>query len=211
MKKYSMINVLNVAVIIGMILFGFAVKSYLPAIIPTKFDESGVAIKFAPVILSIFFLPIVASLTLFLLVFFVKRNSDFWNKEKNKIAVAQTNLGILLLVACLYVGTFLNALNFIVFYKYSFFAIGIGLFFILSSIPMKNIERNLMYGIRLPWTLTSANNWAKTHELTCKLMQITGIILILVGLVTKNHALILSLVGITFIVPMFYSYKIKDN
>lgn len=210
MTNYKKFNFLSLVTFIAMICFAFALKGSLPELIPTKFSETGEVLKQAPIIPSIFFLPTIGLLTIWMLTFFVKKNVTFWEKEDNQTAVAQTNFGIMLLIATLYVGTFLNALNYAVFFKYSFFAIGFGLFFLVSAKPMKMMEQNLLYGVRVPWTLTSHTNWRKTHELFSKLMVICGALLIVVGLVTRNHALILSLVGLTMIAPMIYSYRIRN-
>jgi uncharacterized membrane protein len=211
MNSYKKLTALNALVVLATIAVGFGFKGQLPEFIPTKFDENGLVLKQAPIVASIFFLPIVAALTVFILTFLAKKNKVFWTKDQNQVAVAQTNLGILLLISALYVGTFLNALNFSVFSKYSFFAIGFGLFFLTSAGAMKQIEKNLLYGVRLPWTLASEENWKKTHVLTSKLMLGSGVLLVLAGLMTRNHLLILSLIGLTFIVPSFYSFNIRTQ
>jgi uncharacterized membrane protein len=211
MTKFQKFNVLSLVAMVAMVCFGLSLKGALPEMIPTKFDETGMAIKYAPIVASIFFLPIVAGLTVFFLTYFVKKNTTFWAKESNQVAVAQTNFGIVLLLAAMYVGTFLNALNYNLFFKYSFFAIGFGVFFLLSAGPMKVIEQNLLYGVRLPWTLTSHTNWRKTHELTSRLMFISGALLIAVGFFTRNHTIILSLVSFTFFIPTIYSFKMRKT
>lgn len=209
MNKYQKINVLNIVVIIAMVAFGLSQKSSLPEMIPTKFDDNGVAIAFAPFMSSVFFLPLIAAITVFLLTFFSKKNKSFWSNESNREAVAQTHLGINVLIASMYVGTFLNAVNYSQYFKYSFFSIGFGLFFLVSATAMKKIERNLIYGVRLPWTLTSEVNWKKTHELTTPIMLASGVVLVLAGFFTKSHAVILTLISITFLIPSLYSFKIR--
>lgn len=209
MSKYQKTNILSGIVILITIAFGLSLKNSLPEVIPTKFDQDGVAIAFAPFILSVFFMPILGTLAITVLTYLSKANKVFWNKENNREAVAQTNLGILLLIASMYVGTFLTALNFNLFFKISYFAIGFGLFFLISATAMKKIEKNLLYGIRLPWTMKSENNWKKTHELTSILMLISGVLLVVLGAFTKNHTLIFSLISVTFLVPTLYSFKIR--
>lgn len=210
MTKYQKLNIANMIAIILMIVIGFIFKGMLPDLMPTHFDSTGVAIKFAPTIVTVFFLPIIGAITVFLFLALVKKNASFWTKEHNKEAVAQTNLGILVLIASLYIGNFLNALNYSQYFQYSYFAIGFGLFFLISAIPMKIIEKNLLYGIRLPWTLKSDHNWKKTHALTSILMLITGVLLVVIGFFTKNHTVILTLVTITFMVPTVYSFKLRN-
>jgi uncharacterized membrane protein len=210
MTKYQKMNLLSALSLIGTVLFGLSLKSSLPALMPTKFDANGVAIKYAPVMASIFFLPIIATLIITLFTMMSKKNKTFWAQTTNQEAVAQTNLGIVLLITSMYVGTFLNAINYNQFYKTSFFAIGFGIFFLISAITMKKIEKNLLYGVRLPWTLKSEVNWKKTHELTSVLMIVSGIALFVLGFFTKDHLIILSLVGMTFLVPSFYSFKLRN-
>lgn len=210
MTKYQKLNLLNYLVLIGLIVFGFILKGHLPEIIPTKFAEDGTVLKSAPIIPSIFFLPLIAAFSVWILTLLSKLNKPFWEKEHNREAIVQTNFGIVLLIASLYVGTFLTALNYAKFFSVSYFAIGFGLFFVMSAAPMKKMERNALYGVRVPWTMKSELNWKKTHELMAKILVVIGVLLIVIGLFTKNHLLILGLIAAALLIPTMYSYKIKN-
>lgn len=209
MTKFQKLNLASYLVLVLAVVIAFTFKGNLPEMIPTKFDESGNIIKQAPLMASLFFLPVVGILTLLGLTALIKRNSDFWAKEDNQIGVALTNLGIAFLIASLYLGTLLVALNFETFFKISFFAIGFGFFFLVSAKGMTNLDRNLLYGVRTPWTLKTEENWKATHALTAKLMLVFGVLLIVTGLFTKNHLAILSFVALPLLVPTFYSYKLS--
>lgn len=194
----------------AMFVFGFVMKTKLPDMIPTHFSPDGTGEKFASTFMTVLFLPSVTVFSLLLLNYLAKTNKLFWEKEFNKESVALTNLGIVALIFLMYSGALLNAFDFQTFGKYSFFAIGFGLFFVLSAPAMKNITRNLFYGIRSPWSLKSDNNWTKTHSLASKIMLPMGVALIVIGFLTKNSGLILGIIFFTLTIPMIYSFKIRE-
>ncbi len=210
MTKFQKINLANWILTGLMFVFGFVMKTKLPEMIPTHFAADGTGEKFASTMMTVLFLPCVTIFTLLLLNFLAKTNKIFWDKENNKEAVALTNLGIVALLALMYSGALLNAFDFQTYGKISFFAIGFGLFFVLSAPAMKNITRNLYYGIRCPWSLKSDNNWAKTHSLASKIMLPMGVVLIVMGFLTKNPGLILGIIFFTLTIPMIYSFKIRE-
>jgi uncharacterized membrane protein len=210
MGRFQKYNLLNYIAILLVLSFGLLLKGFLPSVIPTHF-ENGVSSKFASTLSTVLFLPIVSVLAVWLLTFLVKRNEEFWDKEDNQVSVALTNLGIILLLGFMNIGTLLNAYDNVKYGGISFFSLGFGAFFIVSAPAMKKIERNLFYGIRLPWTMSSSQNWKLTHEFTGKLMLPSGVLLVVIGLFTKNPALILGLIALTLFVPMIYSFTKRNK
>ncbi len=80
-----------------------------------------------------------------------------------------------------------------------------GLLFVIIGNYLPKCKQNYTIGIKLPWTLSSEDNWNKTHRLTGRIWVICGLAMILIGffgsiLLTLGIALVMGLV------PFVYSY-----
>lgn len=93
----------------------------------------------------------------------------------------------------------------------------IGLFFIFMGNVMYNIRPNRFVGIRTPWTLSSDDNWKKTHRLGAKLFFVGGLLITLTSLTfdtviatifTTGIALLIAVITITY---SFLYYKSNKN
>ena len=88
----------------------------------------------------------------------------------------------------------------------------IGILFIVLGNYMPKLQQNYTVGIKIPWTLNSAENWNRTHRLGGKLFIIGGILMILGGfsgsLLGEEGTLILIFGSIILcaIVPCIYSF-----
>ena len=93
----------------------------------------------------------------------------------------------------------------------------VGVLFILLGILMpllRTQNKSLLpaVGIRTPWTLTSQLSWRKTHRLGGVLCPLAGLLIIVLGLVTKLPAalvalaIVLPVTLLTSAVVIIYSY-----
>lgn len=85
----------------------------------------------------------------------------------------------------------------------------VGLLIILCGNYLPKSRQNYTIGIKLPWTLTSEDNWNKTHRLAGFLWMIAGglmIVLTFAGVV--NTAVLMSIIGVIVLFPIIYSYLI---
>lgn len=81
----------------------------------------------------------------------------------------------------------------------------VGIVFILLGNYLSKNRQNYTVGIKLPWTLSSEENWDKTHRMASKLWVIGGILIIVNGFVRNTLLLFLVLV-ILIVVPTAYSF-----
>ena len=88
----------------------------------------------------------------------------------------------------------------------------IGIVFIVLGNYTPKLQQNYTVGIKIPWTLNSAENWNRTHRLGGKLFIIGGILMIIGGfsgsLLGQNGTVIIVF-GILFlcaVVPCIYSF-----
>lgn len=76
---------------------------------------------------------------------------------------------------------------------------------------MNHIRPNYFAGIRLPWTLSSDENWRRTHELAGKLWFAGGIVLAVASLVLLPPVIFPVFLGILVVIvliPVVYSYRL---
>ena len=88
----------------------------------------------------------------------------------------------------------------------------LGLLFIIIGNYLPKCKQSYTMGIKLPWTLSSEENWNKTHRLAGKLWVGAGAIMMLTAFF-ENVFIMLSIVFIAVIIPTVYSYTLfaKEN
>jgi len=86
------------------------------------------------------------------------------------------------------------------------FYAGTGLLFVVLGNFMGKITKNFFVGIRTPWTLASDEVWLRTHRLGGKLFVVSGIGLIVSGLLGGGLVPLLAVVALTAVIPVTYSY-----
>lgn len=81
----------------------------------------------------------------------------------------------------------------------------VGFVFILLGNYLSKNRQNYTVGIKLPWTLSSEENWDKTHRMASKLWVVGGILIIANGFI-RNTILLLFVLIILIVVPTSYSF-----
>jgi len=86
----------------------------------------------------------------------------------------------------------------------------IGALFTVIGFLMPKFTHNYFVGIRVPWTLSSPENWEKTHKFAGPVWITGGIITILSGFLFGDYAFFISMAVILVIalVPIIYSYRL---
>lgn len=81
----------------------------------------------------------------------------------------------------------------------------IGLMFVIIGNYMPKFQQSYTMGIRLPWTLSSEENWNRTHRFGGKIWALGGIGVLFCTLMGWGMASIVIL-AVVVIVPTIYSY-----
>lgn len=87
----------------------------------------------------------------------------------------------------------------------------IGLLLAFIGNYFNNIKPNYFAGIRLPWTLSSDENWRRTHQLAGKLWFAGGVLIAVTGWLlpsTTAFAVFIGALLIMILIPVIYSYRI---
>ena len=88
----------------------------------------------------------------------------------------------------------------------------IGLMFAIIGNYLPKCKQNYTIGIKLPWTLSSEENWNKTHRMAGRLWLICGIVLMLSGILSVvwkfSIWVLLAVMPVMVLVPVVYSYSL---
>lgn len=90
--------------------------------------------------------------------------------------------------------------------------IGWGLFYMASGNEMGRVRAAYFIGVRTPWTLSDPAIWQRTHRVGARLMFVTGLLIVLVGLFCPiNTALpiMLAMIVSTTLFLFWYSYHLS--
>lgn len=86
----------------------------------------------------------------------------------------------------------------------------VGIIFVVFGYYMPKSVQNNYFGIKLPWTLSSADNWNKTHQMAGYLWVSGGITLIVMSFLSIDNTVWLTLsftiIIILAVAPIIYSY-----
>ena len=84
-------------------------------------------------------------------------------------------------------------------------ALALSAFWIVLGVMMPRVRRNPFVGVRTTWTLTSDENWARTHRVAGFAFTIGGAIG-LFGALVGSHATAIVAILLSGLVPLVYSY-----
>lgn len=186
--------------------FGIWMYPQLPDRAPTHWNIRGEVDGWSGKTFAVFFFPV---LSLAMYAMFNLLPSMDPNKAKYQQfagAYAMVRAFLVLFMDAVYVLSLVAARGYPVNTD-TFVRLGISLLFIGLGDQMGRVKQNWFVGIRTPWTLSSEENWRKTHRFGARTMVIAGILsLILVPF--KGAAAVASFVLIIAgaMIPMAYSY-----
>jgi uncharacterized membrane protein len=179
----------------------------LPDPMPTHFDLEGTPNQWMARSVACALSPIVA-LALWTFTRFVRRVLP--TTDKNRL-----DPGVAAFVACL-VAVFLSILHVVVLgvaidphFPVTKTALGlVSLLFVALGLVMPRVRRNPILGVRTAWTLTSDENWARTHRVSGYTMVGGGLV---AGVATlaggrTGAAFALACLVMSGLVPVLYSF-----
>lgn len=194
----------SVAVLLPM-LVGVLFWNGLPEWMPVHWDGSGSPDGYAVKWIGVFVSPLVLLLVHWLGLFLTLR--DPGNERQNKkvlglvfwiVPVISLAMGGLMYTLAMNHPIPQEQINALMF----------GLLFVVFGNYMPKIRRNSTLGIKVPWTLSSDENWNKTHRFASKLWIVAGLaIFITAPMPTKIilPVMIASLL-VAAVAPVIYSY-----
>jgi uncharacterized membrane protein len=92
-------------------------------------------------------------------------------------------------------------------------AVLLGLLWIALAVLMPRMRRNPVFGVRTAWTLSSEENWARTHRVASHTFFAGGLLCLGACLVSGAVAVTVAILAVIFsaLVPTVYSWSIARN
>jgi uncharacterized membrane protein len=182
---------MNIFVIASLVWgFGFAFfsASQLPETVAVHFDLNGNPDRFGSRLEATWVLFLLPAMGLAL-------NLLFWWLGKKEQKTGQKKM---LLVSSLGVSGLLVLVQFLIaqsmqqsrFEQMQLLAVGLGAFLLVLGNVMPKASPNLYAGLRIPYTLASDRAWYATNRLGAYVFVVLGLLLILLGLVLPQAAVI---------------------
>lgn len=88
----------------------------------------------------------------------------------------------------------------------------LGVMFVVLGNYLPKCKQSYTLGIKLPWTLSSEENWQKTHRLCGKIWVVSGLIMLFTATL-ESPVILFAIIAVAVIVPTVYSYLLyrKQN
>lgn len=181
----------------------------LPARIPVHFDWKGQPDAWMDKPVGAFLLLIVAALTWALVRYGAPLlpRSARGRLERSPISAAGlalvalfSGLQIVVLWASLHEGRAIGAP----------LGVMLALFWITLAQILPRVRRNPILGVRTAWTLTSDENWARTHRVAGLAMSVGGLVALIASLLDAFPVALAAIIG-SALVPVVYSYLLAHR
>lgn len=184
------------------ILLGIIFYKQLPDEMAVHFNNQNVANGFAPKWFALFGIPVFLIVVHSLGIFTVQNDPKKNGHSKVVKGIMYWLIPILaVIMQIVFIAYGLDKSFNITTYVF----IGVGILTIILGNYLPKSRQNYSIGIKLPWTLASEENWNKTHRMAGKLWMVSGLLIILLGVIGYLDAvgfIILAIVA----VPSIYSF-----
>ncbi len=202
MKEHKRKIIISSLIALLPILIGVILWKQLPDTIATHFDMNNKADGWSSKTFAVFGLPLIL-LAMHILCIFITLNDPKKHNIGNKMmalvfwivpVISNSVSGAMYAYALemqVNISLFMNVL--------------VGLMFIVLGNYMGKTHQNYTVGIKLPWTLSSKENWNKTHRLASKLFIAGGLVMMVNSFFQMPVLLFGTIMGI-IVIPMIYSF-----
>lgn len=211
MKKNNIILAITTVLCLLPLILSAAVYVELPDQVAIHFDVSGTPDNYVPKALAAFGLPVLmAVVNLFSC--FMRKNDPKSANQSNKLNSLIT--WIIPLVSVVLVPITLFMAMGVDFPIQIVIPAIVGVIIVVCGNYLPKSKQNYTIGIKLPWTLSSEQNWNKTHRFAGYLWVIGGIALVIISFLKSNLIpMSIAIIVVIVVAPMIYSYVIykKDT
>lgn len=188
------------------------IRSSLPASIPVHFGIDGKPDRYGDVreLMSGIIILSAVSLFTYLLIQFLPNLDPKKNASANQDTLRAISLATLALLAVVGVSIVHSATHNRADLITNLVFPAIGLLFAVIGFQMKKVKPNYFFGLRLPWTLESEENWNKTHAYAAPIWMYGGLGMALMMPFLPAKLKVICLLAGTFlmaIIPAIYSYQ----
>ncbi|MEO7110522.1 MAG: SdpI family protein [Polyangiaceae bacterium] len=205
-------DVASLTMVAGTTLISWKILPSLPPVIATHFDIHGNPNGFSSREFGAFLLPILSLVVWAILRFAMLAAPKAWRaKAANAPMAAMGTLTV----------AFLSGLHFAVLNAAlnggsglgRELAVLLGGMWIALGILLPRMRRNPLIGIRTAWTLSSDENWARTHRVASYTFLVGGVLCLGGGLLGTTTAIAIAIVTVivSALIPTIYSWSIARH
>ena len=203
MKKNKLLSITTIVCLLPLIL-SFVLYKKLPEEVAIHFNGAGVADNYVPKAVAAFGLPFLMAAINSFTHFTIDNDPKKMNASSALKYMGKWTAPILSII--LMPVTLFIALG----YKIPIVIISqaiVGVVIVACGNYMPKCKQNYTVGIKLPWTLSSEENWNKTHHMAGYLWILGGISIIIVSCIRMpSIPLTLVVISIITIIPFLYSF-----
>ena len=185
------------------IIAGALLYSSLPETVPTHFNFEGEPDGWSSRAFAAFGLPAIMLGMNFVLQFALNADPKRQNMSEALMNIAVWSVPVLSVLCCGM--TLAKSLGYDVRFEV-IIPVFLGLLFIIIGNYLPKTKQSYTMGIRLPWTLSSEENWNRTHRLAGFLWVLCGVLFIVMSFIGWSLPLFLILLAVMILVPLVYSY-----
>jgi uncharacterized membrane protein len=200
--RLDVMDVISFVLIAASIALGALLYPTLPTTIPWKFDFGGHPIAWLPKATGVWLLPAIALGVWALLRLGPSILPLAWKERMQASPLSAAALATTALVALLDLLCLSGALHPESIASRMYVVLGV--YFIVLGQLLPRIRRNPLIGIRTTWTLTSDENWLRTHRFGGYTMTLGGLAAIGLSFLSPPAAVAAILVGV--LAPVIYSF-----
>jgi uncharacterized membrane protein len=203
--KLNQLDIASLALIAGMAALTGAVYARLPERVPTHFDGSGVANGWMNRFPGAWIIPLTALGLWLLLRPGARLLPTAWRARMDQSPVALVVMLVTLLCTSIHCVTLYAALAEPAPVGV-YLGVPLGVFWFVSGLVLPRVRRNPWMGIRTPWTLSSDENWARTHRVAGHAFCIAGVLTVVGTLLTHSLQFGIAAILTSCFVPAVYSF-----
>jgi len=202
-KNWKLLVITSVVILLP-ILAGLMLWNQLPQQMPSHWNAEGQVDGWSSKAFSVFGMPLILLAFQWLCV--VATSADP-KKENHPGKILQLVFWIIpVLSAVLHVAIYAAALNKQVRMEVVM-PVLIGLLFVIIGNYLPKCKQNYTIGIKIPWTLSSEENWNRTHRFSGRLWVVCGLVIMLTGFF-GGFWIFFAIVLLMAAAPFIYSYAL---
>lgn len=176
----------------------------LPEKLPTHFNAQMVPDSWSSKAVAVLTLPVILTLAQGLILYLANKNSKKYYVQNGIVYTILTIMPILSIwINFIMISTALN--NNVNRFKQPMLSVLFGIILIILGVVLKYVKTNPIFGIRLPWTMSSEESWRLTNNLGSKVFIVGGIIEFIVAMFS-SLLLTIFILAIIITIPVIYSY-----
>jgi uncharacterized membrane protein len=206
MKEIIKNNWMSLVLIVIGSFWGLSNFENLPPQIPTHFDINGNADKYSSKEFTLWLMPLISLFFILVINGLLKASPEKFSANQSMSAVSKLSFGIVMFLMVIHVATIKEAIQ-PGQWMTKALPLALGGLTIFIGNYLGKLEKNFIIGVRLPWTITSDENWKRTHRFAGKCYFVAGAISLSIAFIYPNLMVSMGLLLLASLSSVIYSYQ----